>query len=183
MDSPLYDYIEYYSTNYKYPSIQLSKTRSVAVDWEKTIDKIVKLSELSKDHHETNISKYVKLKKDTEVEITSEDIEIAVKRFWDLTSKCLWYDKDEILLKKENLNRFFTRDDMNFILNIMINELIPRLKERLTILLQYIDPSKHNNILSHIIMKGHIFYNSVMETPSISLYLIDQYYDVYDWLQ
>lgn len=183
MDSPLYDNIEYYSTNYKYPSIDASKARAVAVDWEKTIDKIIKLSELNKDSHETNISKYVKLKKDTKVEITPEDIKIAVKRFWGLTSKCLWYDKDEILLKKENLNRFFTRDDMNFILNIMTHELIPKLKERLTVLLQYIDVSKHNNILAHIIMKGRVFYDNVMETPSISLYLIDRYYDVYDWLQ
>ena len=72
---------------------------------------------------------------------------------------------------------------MKFLLNIINHELIPRLKERLFILLQLIDVNKHNNIMAHIIMKGRTFYNCVMETPSISLYLIDQYYDVYDWLQ
>ena len=135
-----------------------------------------KLSSLPNDSEETVIP----------IKTTSTIVRLeSIEHFWTIIGRVRWYDKDERRLTKNDLQRCITKTDIRYILTHMDNVLIPALTRAVSDgpLLQTIDQENHNNILAHIIIKGLEFYNGIMNNPDVSLYLYDQFYPVYDWLQ
>jgi hypothetical protein len=104
--------------------------------------------------------------------------------FWSIVSQVHWYDADEKTLNKKDITNIFSKRERKFLLKKIDTLVIPTLKDALaaTDLLQYVDIENHNNILAHIIIKGKPFYDWVIQNPGVSLYLVSQYYPVYDWL-
>jgi hypothetical protein len=104
--------------------------------------------------------------------------------FWSMISRVKLYDTDEIRITKSSLFNKFTKHEMEFLIKQIDNVYIPILKNKLidVPLLQSVDIINHNNILSHIICKGQLFYEGILGMPEVSLYLYNKFYPVYDWL-
>jgi hypothetical protein len=103
--------------------------------------------------------------------------------FWGIVGRIRWFDKDESLMTKSSLIRI-NHFQLNIIMRSMIDKFIPELKDKLdTIcLLESLSEDEHNNIMSHIIMKGRQFYDCILACPEISLYLAENYYPAYKWI-
>jgi hypothetical protein len=103
--------------------------------------------------------------------------------FWQTIELINWYDKDEKLLGKFSITNKFNRITRMRLFDMLNNIILPILKEKLSLLLESIDIENHNNILTHIVMKGQVFYDFIISNPVVCFYLIDQFYPVYDWLR
>lgn len=123
---------------------------------------------------------------ETIIEETKNDDEEQINNsFWNMISRLRWYDRDEnMYLNPHTITRKFTRDEATFLLRCIKNIYIPKLSEKLieTNIFSIVASASHNNILTHIILKGKVFYNAILDSPDLCLYLHDQYYPCYDWL-
>jgi hypothetical protein len=201
---------KYITKGCKYSEIIIIATRPVAINWKKNKKKIVEMSIINKNivlnivntlvpkiqkkrivNMETNtidttmLEENILNEEDEEDEEDEEEMKTADTVFWNMISRITWYDRDERhMYVYMALNRF-TTNEKSYILQQINDIYIPKLKEKLTNvpLLQTVESDNHNNILTHIIMKGKVFYNGILNNPEVSLYLYDQYYPVYDWLR
>jgi len=181
-----------------------NSTRPVLIDWKKNINDIIKMSTAVKgttldftniidnSRQQFDTTNSIEPLPDTELKTLEENTvltygrenSILVKSFWSIISRISWYERDERQLTTRDLTRVFSSREMEFLLDIINRIFIPELKASLGgVCLHYIDEEKQNNILTHIIMKGQLFYTNIIEFPEVSLYLCDQYYPVYDWLR
>lgn len=203
----------YFSLTCIWPRSMQHATRPTVIHWPTNINKIVELSKLNKNIN-INLSGNIREKNDDEkieplsprptirqsvipVEPLSELRQtvrrnfsnhirpITTDRFWNIIRQIRWYDSDDMLLSRADLQRYITTSDIRIILERMDSIFIPQLTRALSDvpLLDEIGQDNHNNILAHIIIKGLDFYNGIIDNPEVSLYLFDQYYPVYDWLQ
>lgn len=192
------EYCEYNRTTRK-------ATRPVVIDWKKSISNIISLSQLEKGIN-IDIQSAVKMSKKkkstrkksksdnkSNIEITkvyinddeseSEDHNMRILSFWDMLSGIRWFDKDERRMISNDLIQNVNMDQLRYIFEQIDETFIPELRTALNDvpLLQAIDDENHNNILTHIILKGKQFYEGIIQNPEVSLYLIPQYYPAYDW--
>jgi hypothetical protein len=108
----------------------------------------------------------------------SDVISDKVPDFWSVLHKLNWTDSDEIKRNREYLEKTLTKKEIIAIHNritIMTNELLPLFEETG---INY-GSTDHNNvindIISHIIGKGEVYYNYVMLDLNLTLYLKDVY--------
>ena len=103
--------------------------------------------------------------------------------FWHLIRRINCYDKSDGRMTKNNI--VLTHTECLDVITIIDLKYIPKLKECLVDvpIMDGIDISDYNNLLTHIIAKGEAFYNGIIANPMVSLYLCDQFYPVYTWLK
>lgn len=183
-----------------YTRITLNATRNIAINWEPNILTIVEMSTTSKEVTlnisnslinkpiKKNNPEYINLENDLKVEdnkgeTTIED-NLLRTAFWTMISRINCVDRDEGLLYKNDILRKFSMREVIFLLEQINNIYIPILKAKLNNvpLLQTIGDENYNNILTHIIVKGKIFYEGIINNPEVSLYLCNQFYPIHDWL-
>jgi hypothetical protein len=102
--------------------------------------------------------------------------------FWQTIEVINWYDKDEKILGKFSISNKFNRITRTHLFDMLNNIILPILKKKLSLLLALVDIENHNNILTHIVMKGQAFHDFIILNPDVSFYLVDQFYPAYDWL-
>jgi hypothetical protein len=184
--------------------LYICTTRSVAIDWEKSISNIISMSTLPKCNDlriidrivgsnrikqipviKTDEKKNEQVQDDTLVENfnNDEDTKNDINVFWNIISKINWGDTDERSLNIQHIKRVLNINEIRFILRKMENYYMPRLRVAVeSVHLEDLVEENFNNVLAHIIMKGKIFYNGIILLPEVSLYLCDKFYPVYDWL-
>lgn len=125
-----------------------------------------------------NINKY----KTEEKKSDNEDIYIDNEPFWDLVSQVPYYDKDERNMFSYNIT--FNKTACLYLLSKLNNIFIPILKKKIEAIASFevLGDSQINNFITHIIFKGQYFYKAVLSEPCLCLYLFDNYYPIYDWL-
>jgi len=158
-------------------------TRPVKIDWKKCHVKILKLSK--KKSKEYNLHEHVNYTSfEEKKEIENSDEKDIYRNFWWVVDKIQWCDVDEKKLTPDNITNRYTKNECVYLYETMNTKLIPQLKAVLsnTALFDNLDTKSSINIMAHIIMKGEAFYNGIIENPDVSLYLIDQFYPVYDWI-
>jgi hypothetical protein len=178
----------YIAKHYQYNDEFTHMTRTVAVDWQKSISNIIIMSTLPNGNNicirdrivgSTRDNSRLVIKTDEKKNELVPDDTV----FWNLISRINWYDTDERSLNKQHIKRAFNIDQMRSILIKMKNVYIPRLRIAVASAnLEDLVEENFNNVLAHIIMKGKIFYNGIILLPEVSLYLCDKFYPVYDWL-
>ena len=91
-------------------------------------------------------------------------------------------DKDEGRMTKSSIS--LSPDDCRTVLYMINGKFLPALKTALTDIpiMDGINVSEYNDLLTHIIAKGSAFYDGMIANPIVSLYLCDQFYPVYTWL-
>lgn len=169
----------------RYNSKYQPETRFVNIDWKNAITPIISASTSDKcintntEWHRDEKNKDVKL--DNEEKLNAIEL-IDESDFWALISRIRCCDKDEGGMTKNNIR--LNNDECRDVLLMINGKYIPELKTVLTNIpiLDGIDASDYNNLLTHIIAKGRAFYNGIMENPVVSLYLCDQFYPVYTWI-
>lgn len=104
--------------------------------------------------------------------------------FWQIIRKIMWYDRDEGIRCSNDIHRNINRIELIFIKSQINSRFIPLLKSVLlnTPLFENLDERDQYNIMTHIILKGKEFYNGIIQNPFVSLYLFEQYYPAYDWM-
>ena len=162
----------------------------IPIDWEKTGPKLEKMSVKG---HITTIKpgivyndakvkpeKYIKKKNEKKVSTLYQLADLT--DFWRAVGLVRCLDKDEGAMTKANVRPLYSRRAI--ILNLLDTTFIPKLKEVLesTPLSDGIDKHEYNNLLTHIVFKGKMFYEAILIDPVISLYLCSQYYPIYDWI-
>lgn len=200
----------YVSERCQYSNTTLNTNRPVEIYWKENINKIIEMSTTSKDIKidiATSLIPFLKIIKEKEIkndkkkdlitrnnvsetnnieETKNDDEEQINSSFWNMISRLRWYDRDEgMYLNPHTITRKFTRDEATFLLRCIKNIYIPKLSEKLieTNIFNIVSSASHNNILTHIILKGKVFYNAILDSPDVCLYLHDQYYQCYDWLE
>ena len=103
--------------------------------------------------------------------------------FWHLIRRINCYDKSDGRMTKNNI--VLSHNECIDVITVIDLKYIPKLKECLVDvpIMDGIDISDYNNLLTHIIAKGEAFYNGIIANPMVSLYLCDQFYPVYTWLK
>ena len=103
--------------------------------------------------------------------------------FWTLIRRINCYDKSDGRMTKNNI--VLSHNECIDVITVIDLKYIPKLKECLVDvpIMDGIDISDYNNLLTHIIAKGEAFYNGIIANPMVSLYLCDQFYPVYTWLK
>ena len=102
--------------------------------------------------------------------------------FWALMRRVRCCDKDEGRMTKSSIS--LSPDDCRTVLYMINGKFLPALKMALTDIpiMDGINVSEYNDLLTHIIAKGSAFYDGMIANPIVSLYLCDQFYPVYTWL-
>jgi len=102
--------------------------------------------------------------------------------FWALMRRVRCCDKDEGRMTKSSIS--LSPDDCRTVLYMINEKFLPALDTALTDIpiMDGIDISEYNDLLTHIIAKGSTFYDGIIANPIVSLYLCDQFYPVYTWL-
>jgi len=102
--------------------------------------------------------------------------------FWALMRRVGCCDKDEGRMTKCCIS--LSPDDCRTVLYMINGKFLPALKTALTDIpiMDGINVSEYNDLLTHIIAKGPEFYDGMIANPIVSLYLCDQFYPVYTWL-
>jgi hypothetical protein len=132
---------------------------------------------------ETKASEYIS---DNEVETTSVSNSIENDtEFYRLLSKLYWCDKDEGSRSALIIPRVLTIDERRYILQNMDNVYIPQLMDALSSITAFdgLSNLQQKNMFAHIIGKGKSFNEGIQQNPDVSIYLIDQYHDLYTFLQ
>jgi len=117
---------------------------------------------------------------------TDYEINVAIESndiFWNIVNQISYYDRDEYCMVASDIR--YNMQEKSHLLRIIDMIFIPILNEKLSILsLPFaINTGTYNNFMTHIIFKGKGFYKSVIETPSLCLYLtLDTINTIYDWL-
>ncbi len=130
--------------------------------------------------HKNKVKKTVKTNPTRIVEQYSEPTDI-----WQLVSKVRYYDKDEYKMNQNGLSRKLSARDCTYIINQLDTSYFDDLRSTLddTAIFTSLDESDHKDIMTHIVMKGKSFYLGITECPDIAVYLCDQFYPVFGWLE
>ena len=157
-----------------------AETRNVKIDWKKSLSRIMSASwsndfninVIYKNDNEENKN----TNNDNSFETINED------DFWKLIDRIRCCDRDEGIMSKNSI-KLPTLECRN-VLSMIDTKYIPELNAAMSDvpILDGVDISEINNLLTHIICKGKIFYNGIIENPTVSLYLCDQFYPVYTWI-
>jgi hypothetical protein len=160
-------------------------TRFVNFDWKKAIKNIEKASVCESGTVEP--TNWLNYEKKNNVEISQQSQQQVVEymdesQFWSYINQIRCCDKDEGRMTKNNI--CLSSVECQNILMSIDDKYIPELKISLTNIpiMDGIPSSDYCNLLTHIIAKGKPFYNGIIENPMVSLYLCDQFYPVYTWI-
>jgi hypothetical protein len=101
---------------------------------------------------------------------------------WDDIASIRCRDRDEGVMTINNIR--LSRDICAMILDILNEIHLPLLRNclRNVPVMDGIEESNYNDLLTHAICKGREFYSGIIRNPEIILYLCDQYYPIYTWL-
>jgi hypothetical protein len=104
--------------------------------------------------------------------------------FYRLINKICWCDKDEGLRSVHGVTRALNNVERIYIIHKMNNIYIPQLRDSLLSITAFdgLSHSQQLNMFAHIIGKGKVFNEGIQQNPDVSIYLIDQYYDLYTYL-
>ena len=188
----LYKYNGQYISTYNFNEKKYGNIQNVPINWKKTapllkgllnseknidLSKIVVYNEKTKKTKEYMEAKEKKRKKKEEDRMNSE-----ISEFWRLITRVVCLDKDEGIMTPRSIGQI--THQKNMILNHLNNRFIPKLKEALsnTPINDGIDQKDMNDLLTHIVFKGKAFYDAIVADPMFGLYLCDQYYPIYTWL-
>ena len=101
---------------------------------------------------------------------------------WNDIASIRCYDRDEGIMTINNIR--LSREKCTIIVNVLNDIHLPLLRNclRNVPVMDGIDESNYNDLLTHVICKGRDFYSGIIRNPEIVLYLCDQYYPIYTWL-
>lgn len=133
-------------------------------------------------------AKWYRDAKNNDINIDVDDIKTPVFEpiddsvFWELMGRVRCCDKDEGRMTKSSIS--LSPDDCRTVLYMINGKFLPALKTAFTDIpiMDGINVSEYNDLLTHIIAKGSAFYDGMIANPIVSLYLCDQFYPVYTWL-
>ena len=181
---------KYFITHYCDYENRMLNTNNTVVDYNKIkndIDNILKKPLV-------DINKY---KKEKQLEEKKDNIDIDINNvninnideiirntyvFWDIISQIQYCDRDEGHVDSNYIT--FNKDARKFLLSKLNDILIPILKKKIQTVSSFenLDNIQIKNFMTHIIFKGPEFYKAVILDPDLSLYLYNNYYPIYDWL-
>jgi hypothetical protein len=120
---------------------------------------------------------------DIENQTTWNFDEPTKKRFWEMVGSVGTCDKDDAFMDISHID--LTCENARFVLFMVNMHYLPLLKNTVdtTALEGSTDPINYDDILTHIITKGRVFYKAVLLEPSIGFYLCDNYYPIHSWLK
>ena len=176
-----------YSEQSKY--ITGIRNQNCNFDWYKLVKQVENASVQTSDISNNPIFKIEPNKKITDIHnvcrIIEEKLPTVIDdiNFWHLIRRINCYDKSDGRMTKNNI--VLSHNECIDVITVIDLKYIPKLKECLVDvpIMDGIDISDYNNLLTHIIAKGESFYNGIMANPMVSLYLCDQFYPVYTWLK
>jgi hypothetical protein len=105
--------------------------------------------------------------------------------FYRLIDKLSWCDRDEGARSVRTVSRALTKPERRYVIHYMTEIYIPQLFNALSGITAF-DELTHiqrMNMFAHIIGKGKLFNNGIQQNPDVSIYLIDQFYDLYTFLR
>jgi hypothetical protein len=176
-----------YSEQSKY--ITGLRNKKCNFNWDKLVKQVEKASMQTSDISNNPIFKIEHNKNPPDIynacRITEEKLPTVIDdiNFWHLIRRINCYDKSDGRMTKNNI--VLSHNECLDVITIIDLKYIPKLKECLVDvpIMDGIDISDYNNLLTHIIAKGEDFYNGIIANPMVSLYLCDQFYPVYTWLK
>jgi hypothetical protein len=103
-------------------------------------------------------------------------------QFWNNINSIRCMDKDEGRMTKRSM--YIHPSKIESVIYMVNTVFIPELDVILCDILpkHSLSPSEYKNILAHIIFKKKRFFNGIKTCPQVSLYLLEQYYPIYQWL-
>ena len=176
-----------------HPNSKIKTSRTdIPIDWKKTGPLIENLASSANKYALSKEVVYIKKvvktkayleakkKKKEKKELDKQNTE--TQEFWNIISKVQCLDKDEGNMTRGNIRSVLPHRDM--VLRLLRDKFIPKLREVLssTPLSDGIDVDEYDNLLTHIVFKGKVFYDAIVVDPIFSLYLCNQYYPIYTWL-
>ena len=102
---------------------------------------------------------------------------------WELIKYITIYDRDESIIEYNHLLSYMSCQEYRYLKLYIDSKLIPELQKNILSLLAYLDENEHNNIMTHIIFKGRAFYEMVLQDYTVGLFLISNYYPIYNWIE
>ena len=104
-----------------------------------------------------------------------------IEKFWTIMRKIRCIDKDEGRMTASRVS--MSAADKNLVILLMDNRFIPMLRRSLDeVPFETLSEQDQKNFFSHVIAKGEVFFNGILENPIISLYLLNNFYPIYTWL-
>jgi hypothetical protein len=168
----------YLTTTCKYSNTITHASRPVLIDWEKLA---VCIEDLSLRRETGNFQRYIQTDPVAKTKNIIKKKEMDM--FWRIVGRYRCCDRDEGHMSAIHVP---VAPESRYVLRVMRTTLIPNLRKELdkTAICDGLDDElSYINLMSHIIAKGQAFYNGIMQNPGVSLYLCDQYYPIYTWIQ
>ena len=177
-------YFENSDTGYR--QVRNSVPRIVTIDWVKSIKYITRVG-IDAGKPILDMDSIHKVEKKNIDEIQQDEPQEIIpamsdQQFWLAIGKIRCCDKDE---GRMNIGHIRINIETCRQVLSMINETyIPALKIALTDvpIMDGVSIDDYDNFLTHIIAKGMMFYNGIIENPVVSLYICDQFYPIHTWL-
>jgi hypothetical protein len=177
-------------SNYVYKSKYRHYRKNLKLDDLDICDNILEIAE-TPDGKEQNIMKLLNDKKSSKKEEKKDEITISDKKqqhmsadlFWILVKKMKWCDRDETIITYDLFKNKLPKSDLialsyeiNSIYGKKIFECIHDLDD-----MSEFEDKIIKNIAFHIVLKGKDFYESILNTPDISLYLINNCQNILEY--
>jgi hypothetical protein len=101
--------------------------------------------------------------------------------FWEIISGIRCLDKDEGTMTNRSIK--LSPIMKKHVIKMLIRKYFDELSHAITdVALPFDDEKNRHNFMTHIITKGKVFYDGILNVPSVCLYLCDNYYPIYDWI-
>jgi hypothetical protein len=101
--------------------------------------------------------------------------------FWRIISSIRCLDKDEGRMTNRSIK--LSNAHKKHVLRMLHGKYFAELQQVIVdVPLPFDDEKTRHNFMSHIIAKGKSFYNGILTTPVVCLYLCDNYYPIHDWI-
>ena len=170
-DQPYSDKKPYLATNTRYKVNCDSE-----IDWCGILPGII--IEAAKKNNRVPLKNLIKFKKKSE-DITTTDKTI----FWQCVNSMTCYDRSEGFMSPLSFT-CICKNNRSAILLYLDHRILPNLEKKLLPIRNRISTSETNwkNFLTFIAFKGKDFYDLVIESPSVCLYIKHNYYPIYTWL-
>ncbi len=104
-----------------------------------------------------------------------------INKIWRIIEKLQWRDADEIKMTKSYIKNKLTPQEIATI-SAYLDVLGKPLVEKISLIVRGIDISNTCDFYAHIIGKGKQFYDSVLKTPDLCIYLSEVYQPLYTYL-
>ena len=115
----------------------------------------------------------------------NKQIDVDIPTCWLIISKIVIYEPDDGVMNKHTI-KLKLLHEFNYIKQALDNIIIPQLNAVLRenqLSVEFTNYDTHyKNIIAHIFLKGENFYNSILMNPNICIFLVDNYYPIYDWI-